>query len=309
MLFQTFWTWLTARLTAYISDHVATTAAAVEPVAVTLAVIYVMIWGYLHLRGQVDEALIGGIVRLLTIVVVFGVGLRLWLYHSLIVDTFFVAPAQFAARIVGARDPVATIDAIWNRGGAVAGILWDKGGLVTGDIGFYVVAAAVYLLVGFVCVYTMFLISLSRVALAVLLALGPIFIVLTLFESTRRFFDAWLHELANYALVTILTVMVAALMLDLVEAYATQTAARGGDLMTVDALDLVLTAGLVVLLLRQVLPIAARLAGGGALSGFGAMERLSQMGAGYARGTAAATVAAMGEDEFAMPSWRPPFNH
>jgi type IV secretion system protein VirB6 len=244
-------------------------------------------------------------VRLLTIVAVFGVGLRLWLYHSVIVDTFFVAPVELAARLVGAADPVAIIDTIWDRGGAVAGALWDKGGLLTGDVGFYIAAAAIYALVGFVCVYTMFLIALSRIALAVLLALGPLFIVMALFDATRRFFEAWLHELSNYALVAILTVMVCALMLDLVEAYAAQTAARGAALLTVDALNLALAAGLVLLVLRQVLPLAARLAGGLALSGFGAVERAAQRAVGVARGATLLAAEVVPEAEPTRPAqWR-----
>jgi type IV secretion system protein VirB6 len=298
MLFQNFWVWLTERLTAYISLHVAQTAAAIEPAAVTVAVISVMVWGYLHLRGQVDQPVIAGAVRLLTIVLVFGVGLRLWLYHSVIVETFFVAPAELAARLVGASSPVSLIDSIWDRGGAVAGILWDKGGLLTGDMGFYVAGTAIYVLVGFVCVYTMFLLAMSRIALAVLLALGPIFILMILFESTRRFFDAWLHELVNYALVSMITVMVAALLLDLVEAYAVQTAARGSALLTVDALNLALAAGIVVLILRQVLGIAARLAGGTALSTSGAVEGLYARAGRLAVGAAAtATLWAEPEQE------------
>ncbi len=305
MVFQTFWTWLTARLTAYISVHTAATAAAIEPAAVTVAVVYVMVWGYLHLRGKVDEPIVTAAVRLLSIVAVFGVGLRLWLYHSLIVDTFFVAPAELAARLVGATDPVAMIDAIWDRGGAVAGSLWDKGGLLTGDLGFYIAAAAIYALVGFVCVYTMFLIALSRVALAVLLALGPLFILMALFDATRRFFEAWLHELSNYALVAVVTVMVCALMLDLVEAYAAQTAARGAALMTVDALNLALAAGLVLLVLRQVLPLAARIAGGFALSGFGSVERAAQRTVGVAQVVAMVASDAVSEPEpVRAPQWR-----
>jgi type IV secretion system protein VirB6 len=271
MLFQTFWTWLTARLMNYVSVHAAATASAIEPAAVTVGVLYVMVWGYLQLRGRIEEPVIEGAVRLMTIVLVLGLGLKLWLYHALIVDTFFTAPAELAARLVGARDPVAIIDTIWDRGGSAAAMLWAKGGLLTGDVGFYLAAAALYALVGALCVYVMFLIALSRIALAVLLALGPLFIVLTLFESTRSFFDSWLRQLANYALVTVLTVLVAALMLDLVDFYAAQTAALGSSLRTVDALNLALVAGLVLLVLRQVLPIAAGLAGGAALSSFGAL--------------------------------------
>ena len=51
--------------------------------------------------------------------------------------------------------------------------------------------------------------------LSVLLALGPLFILLTLFDATRRLFDAWIHELTNYGLVSVLTVMVTTLLLDL----------------------------------------------------------------------------------------------
>jgi type IV secretion system protein VirB6 len=306
MLFQTFWTWLTARLTAYISVHTAQTAAAIEPAAVSAAVLYIMVWGYLHLRGKVDEPVVTAAVRILTVIVVFGVGLRLWLYHSIIVDTFFVAPSDLAARLVGASNPVVMIDSIWDRGGTVAGALWDKGGLLTGDVGFYISAAAIYGLIGFVCVYTMFLMALSRIALAVLLALGPLFVVMALFGATRRFFEAWLHELANYALVTILTVLVAALVLDLVEAYAVQTAARGSALLTVDALNLALAAGLVLLVLRQVLPLAARLAGGFALSGFGSVERGAQTALGLARGVAAVAADQLSEPEPPRPPvWRP----
>jgi len=286
MFFQTYWTWLSARLDTYISSHAAQLAAAIEPAVVSMAVISVMLWGYLHLRGQIEEPIMEGATRLLTLIVVFGVGLKLWAYNDLLVDTFFTAPNQLAAKLVGAPDPVTMVDQIWTQGGTAAGLLWSKANILTGDAGFYLMAAAVYVLVAFVCVYTMFLISLARIALAVLLALGPLFIVMTLFQPTRRFFEAWIHELTNYALVSILTMMVTILLLDFVQSYATQTAALGSDLMTVDALNLVLTAGLVLMVLRQVLPIAARLAGGFALSTNGVVERMAVSLGGFAVGTA-----------------------
>jgi len=93
--------------------------------------------------------------------------------------------------------------------------------------------------------------------------------VLLLFESTQRFFEAWIAQLANYALVGVLAVLTAALMLTVVDAYAAQTAAKGAAILTVDALDMLLVAGIVLLILKQVMPIAARLSGGLALSSFG----------------------------------------
>ena len=83
------------------------------------------------------------------------------------------------------RIPVATVDALWDQGGTVAATLWDKGGVFNGDVGYYLAAVIVYLLMGAVCVYTLFLMALARVALAVLLAIGPLFIVLLLFDGTQ----------------------------------------------------------------------------------------------------------------------------
>jgi type IV secretion system protein VirB6 len=271
--FATFWSWLNGQLAGYIGDNTARLAGILEPAVVTLATIYVMAWGYLHLMGKIDEPFDAGLKRIALIALVLGVGLRLWLYNTVIVDTFYNAPAQLAAAMVGANDPVGTIDAIWDSGGIVAGNLWDKGGLWKGDFGFYLAGAVVWCLMGVLCVYAMFLIALSSIALAVLLALGPLFIGLLFFDATRRFFSAWIAQLANYALITLLTVMVAALLLHVVQSYAAQTAARGSAILTVDALNMMLIAVLVFLVLRQVMPIASGLAGGLALHSFGIASR------------------------------------
>lgn len=276
--FATFWTWLNGQLADYIGTNTARVAQALEPAIVTLGTVYVMVWGYLHLTGRIDEPFGTGLKRLVTLAVVLGGALHLWLYNSVIVDTFYRAPTQLAAVLVGTPDPVSTVDAIWDRGGAVAGYLWGSHGFGVGAIGYYLAAAIVWTLIGLLCVYTMFLIALSSIALAVLLALGPLFMTLLLFDGTRRFFEAWLAQLANYALITILTVLTAALLLQVVASYAAQTAARGNAIMTVDALNMVLIAVLVFLLMRQVMPIAAALAGGMALSSFGTVSRFVAWG-------------------------------
>lgn len=272
--FATFWSWLNGQLATYIGNNTARLAAALEPALVTAAVIYVMAWGYLHLTGQIEEPFVAGLKRIMLLAVIFGVSLDLWLYNAVIVDTFYNAPAELAAAIVGARDPVGTVDAIWNSGGTVAGNLWVKGTAVSWHApGFLLAAAVVWCLMGLLCVYVMFLIALSNIALAVLLALGPLFVAMLFFDSTKRMFSAWIAQLANYALITILTVMVSALLLQIVQSYAAQTAARGSAILTVDALNMVLIAVLVFLILRQIMPIAAGLAGGLGLSTMGMVSR------------------------------------
>ena len=257
--FATFWGWLNGQLATYIGTNTARLAAVLEPAVVTLATLYVMAWGYLHLTGQIEEPFVAGLKRIIMLAVILGVGLHLWLYNTLIVDTFYNAPAQLAAAVIGAGDPVGTIDAIWESGGTVAGNLWAKGPdwplgrqhrlHACGRRGVVPDGHALRL-----CDVPDRALQYRSRRLAGARSAVHRHAVL---RCHQRFFSAWIAQLANYALITILTVMIAALLLQVVQSYAAQTAARGAAILTVDALNMVLIAVLVFLILRQVMPIAA----------------------------------------------------
>lgn len=278
--FGQFNAWLISLLATYIATNSARIANALEPVAVTLGVIYVMIWGYLQLTGQVQEPFIAGVKKIAVLAVIFGVALHLWLYQTLIVDTFFNAPAELAGSIIGSYDPVGIVDQIMDEGADTAGLLLAKGGLLHGNLSFYVAGVAVYVLIAVTAVYTMFLLALSRIALSVLLALGPLFILLLLFDSAKKFFERWLAQLVNYALLTVLSVLVAALMLEVVGSAAQQAASTGGGIQIAEAVRVCVAAGLTVLIMRQVMPMAAGLASGLALNSFGIVSTAVAWGLG-----------------------------
>lgn len=280
--FAEFNTWLNGLLSTYIGDNTARVSAVLEPTIVTLGILYVMIWGYLQFMGKIEEPFTDGIKRIVTLAVILGAALRLWLYNSVIVDTFFNAPSDLVASVIGAYDSVSIVDQIIYAGDDAASLLIQKGGLFDGDFSYYIAGFAVYLIVGLTAIYTIFLLALSRIALSVLLALGPMFVALLFFDSTKRFFEAWTAQLANYAFITILTVMVAALMMTLVSTAAQQAAAAGGGIEIAHAVRVCMAAGLTFLVMRQVMPMAAGLASGLALSTFGAMSAALAWGFGGA---------------------------
>ena len=84
--------------------------------------------------------------------------------------------------------------------------------------------------------------------------------------------------------------------------YAAQTAARGAALPTVDALDMLLIAMLVFLMLRQIMPIAASLAGGLTLTSMGLMSRA--IGRTSAYGGTAGSLAAKSAGGWGLSWWR-----
>jgi type IV secretion system protein VirB6 len=283
--FTEFSQWLDAMLVNYIANNTAQIAALLTPAIVSLGTLYVAVWGYLQLSGKIDQPFIEGARRLLTLALILGIAINLWLYNTVIVDTFFNAPSALAAGIVGAPTGAGVVDQVFFEGSDAASLLLQKGGVFNGDMSFYLAGFAVYLIVGLVAIYTMFLLALSKIALSILIALGPLFIGLLFFESTKRFMGAWIAQLANYAFVTILTVLTAALMMQVVTAAATKAAAAGGSITIGNAAQVCVAAGLTFLIMKQVPSIAAGLASGVALSSFGAISSTLAWGMGGARAT------------------------
>jgi len=274
--FASFNLWLNTLLARYIETNVARIAEALEPAIVTLGVLYVLIWGLMQIFGRIEEPMLEGLRRIAVLALIFGIALHLWLYQNVIVDTFFEAPAQLGRAIIPTYDPVTIVDTIMNQGSAAAELLLQKGGILDGNFAYYLAGIAVYLVVGLTAIYTMFLLALSRIALSVLLALGPLFIALMFFNATRRFVEAWIAQLANYAFIAILIVLVAALMLSVIGTATEAATARGGTIQIADAVRVCLAAGLTLLVMRQVPPMAAGVASGIALSSFGVISGVAQ---------------------------------
>ena len=267
--FAEFNAWLTALLDDYIHQYTLQMATLLEPALVTLGTLYVLIWGFLSIAGRIEEPVLEGLKRIAILALVFGVGLDLWLYDTVIVETFYRAPAALAGNLVGANDFVTIVDTILFQGDDVATALLAKAGILHGNFSFYLAALAVYVVIGITALYTMFLLTLSRIALSVLLAIGPLIIPLFLFQSTRRFVEAWFAQLATYAFVAVLAGLVAALMMHLIEQAASQAQAAGGGIQIAQAVRVCIAAGFTFLVMRQVLPMAGGLASGVALSTFG----------------------------------------
>src|SRR6266403_1532822 len=147
--FAEFNTWLTGILSRYIADNTSAIAQILQPAIVTLGVFYVVVWGYLQLVGKIEEPFTEGAKRLLTLALILGLSLHLWLYNEVIVDTFFDARDPAAP----AFEPVGVVDEIFFDGDDAASLLMQKGEIFGRDIIFYFAAIAVYIVIGLIAVY------------------------------------------------------------------------------------------------------------------------------------------------------------
>jgi type IV secretion system protein VirB6 len=162
---------------------------------------------------------------------------------------------------------MAAVDTIWAQGSAVGDALLAQGNLYSqSGLSLVVCGVICYLAIGLTTLYVAFLMALALVALAILLGLAPLFIALLLFDSTKRFFEAWIAQLANYALVIILVASIANLMLHAVSQPLAIAFGEGAAVTGADALRVSVFCGFVLLIMTQILPMASGLASGIALS-------------------------------------------
>jgi type IV secretion system protein VirB6 len=158
----------------------------------------------------------------------------------------------------------------FDRGMAIVQKILEGAGFM--DVGIWLYALAVFMgTVGFAG-YAGMLIVLSKIAVALLLALGPIFILLLIFSNTRGLFEGWLRTLLNYAVIPAFVYTLLAFLLSLAERPLQNLEQNSG--ITQSLLDGVAPYALVtfisVLLLMQVMNMAASITGGLSLSTMGA---------------------------------------
>jgi type IV secretion system protein VirB6 len=143
-----------------------------------------------------------------------------------------------------------------------------------------------------------------RLALAALLIIGPVFIVLALFEGTRGLFEGWLKSVAMFAIVPLLTVVMGSGALVAIGPMVAGLDQGGAELSLRTAVSILVASIIYASLMLLVIKVAANLTRGWRLSkGSGLMPSFAQGGyspvhserplmAHSAPGTAAATAVA-----------------
>lgn len=205
------------RLEDVLNDGLSNTISAVEgPLRVAL-VLYVVLYGWAILRGSISEPIMDGVVRLVKLAFIYVVATTV-AYNSYVTEPLFTDLPNWLAQALSGQtgDGVGgSFDSFFNRGGYLADKIYASAsvaaplGYITGTTVWFVTALSTALGFGIVL--------LAKCALAVLVALGPIFIACLVFEATRGFFFGWLRQGVNYLLLFALILTVFHMILGLVE--------------------------------------------------------------------------------------------
>lgn len=245
-------------------------------------VIFIAVYGYkIMISGRFSAAdLLSHCVK---IIILLALATQWDLFFLIVFNMLTDLPSDIAGQIMqaaaasfGAGAQAGTVDTantalsrFFERGMAVSATVLQGAGWR--DIGQYLYAFAIWLGTIGLTGYAAMLIILAKLAVAVLLGIGPLFILLLIFANTRALFEGWLRTLLNYALIPVFVYTLLAILLTLAEAPLAHLEAHSG---AADALisavgPFLLISTIAVLLLAQILNIAASVTGGVSLSTMG----------------------------------------
>lgn len=251
------------------------------------------------MRGMVAEPILDGLTRIVRLTVIIGVALSIGRYNEFIAGWLWEAPDVLAKVITGssATSGLATsagfldklMNGIFDQGSKYVSLGVDTG-ILSGGLVWMVVGVLVWCAGVLVASFAAYLLALSKMALAIALGLGPLFILCLIFEPTKRLFDAWIGQVLNYVFLVMLTAAASKLILTILQKYLVAVAAHqlGFDA----AIPIIVFSIIGFLVLVQMPHMASSLGGGVAIGTFGVAEWLAHKVRGGASGTVKATASA-----------------
>lgn len=255
----------------FLQENLSNVMDAIRAPAFTLLSCYIMLWGLAHVFGLIREPITDAAKRFIKIGFIFGIALSVAEYNSYVVDVITKGPEQFAAVFTDAAPGSqigTTLDNVFKRTWDLGTDFWERAGITNGNFGLYFIALTLYFIACLISSYSAFLIILSKVAVNIIVAVGPLFIISALFDSTKRFFESWVAVLSNYAILCILAIATSKFILTIFERNLINV-----DTKTAVGVTPIICAAIVSLLILPQLPmIASSLGGGIAISTLGAFR-------------------------------------
>lgn len=268
---------LSTALSSYVNDTATSIIGAITPVATTLVTIYVMLWGWSMMRGVISEPITDGVGRIVRLALITGVALQIGYYNGFLADMLWNSPDALASYVGGGSGTsnAAYLDTLMSKMYDFGDAYYQKayaGAIVFPKLGLLFMAFAIWAAGILATGYGAFLLALAKIGLAVALGVGPLFILLTIFEPTKRFFDAWLGQALNYVFLVMLSAAMIKLIMAILQHYLSDAS---GAVLADPALDQALPAIVFsiigALALMQMPAMASALGGGVALGTLGAV--------------------------------------
>lgn len=194
-------------LSTYVLGVVAALMTGIAPVALTVMTLWVALYGWAVLRNEVSETLPVFMWKVFKISLVLAFALQSGFYISNVSDTANALATGVASTFLPAAanpaavtTPYAILDSFNDKASQLVIDLLKDAGITRLDLMFAAVVTAFGNVI-FLCI-ALFVVTLAKLFLTFVIAVGPIFVLCLAWRPTARFFDSWLSMLLNSVVLT-----------------------------------------------------------------------------------------------------------
>lgn len=178
----------------------------------SLFAIYVLFWGLAIVTGQIQEPMTDGVKRIARAVVILAFATSAGIYGDWVIGFFTQVPGAIAAEVAqaGASGGFAMtpdlgtaqmLDATLAHGLKAAQSAWERASTfnVFAAVTYGTIAILICIFTALVCAYAGALVLMAHLGLSIMLGIGPLFIIMAMFEATQQLFVAWSRQLITFA--------------------------------------------------------------------------------------------------------------
>ncbi|ALE03005.1 type IV secretion system protein [Bartonella ancashensis] len=176
------------------------------------SIIFVFLYGYTVMTGRVTLSMHSLLNNVLKIVIVTTMATNADTFNAYVKDIFFRDLAGAIGNAINSNPTDASVLdyillTVILRYQEILAAAWFFEKIIVGFIGVVMIVAVI-----FFCIAGFIVQMFAQVALVMVIALGPLFISLYLFNVTKKFTDAWIATLANFTILQVLVIMLGTIM-------------------------------------------------------------------------------------------------
>lgn len=189
-------------LNGYVLGVVSTLAAALTPIALTAMTLWIALYGWAVVRGEAPEPVPAFVWKAFKIGLVLALALQSGFYIAEVADTASALSMGVASTFLPTSvdpstvtNPYQLLDKFNDEASAKTADIMKEASMFRLDL---LLAAVIFSFgsVLFLCM-ALFVVTLSKLLLTFVIAVGPLFILCLAWRPTARFFDSWLSMVLN----------------------------------------------------------------------------------------------------------------
>ncbi|MCZ2157905.1 type IV secretion system protein [Bartonella sp. 220] len=210
----------------YVTDISSKTIVTITPfISIGLSIAFI-VYGWLVIRSVVDMPVSSFLSRCLRISIITSIALSAGLYQQDIANVIIKMPQDLSNALMPNPSKesqlISLIDKVAANGFTRASEAFEEAAFLNADGLLYGLFGILILLAtSFLTAIGGAFILLAKVALVLLVGLGPLFIIALLWQPTYRFFEQWIAQILSYTILIVLLATVFSLMMNIFANYMT----------------------------------------------------------------------------------------